>query len=145
MINYVGELDLYGLHLRKKYRTSKFLNLNKKYRSHFEIVALMLEAMRDNGATRFSIMKYTSINSAQLKKYLRFLTEMGFIEMDIKASRLLYRASEKGLAYLRQYQVLLGMLLSAYAPDKPITVVYNTSNRQQESVTQIVKHLQPGH
>lgn len=145
MINYVGELDLYGLHLRKKYRTSKFLNLNKKYRSHFEIAALMLEAMRDNGATRFSIMKYTSINSAQLKKYLRFLTEMGFIEMDIKASRLLYRASEKGLAYLRQYQVLLGMLLSAYAPNKPITVVYNTSNRQQGSVTQIVKHLQPAH
>lgn len=145
MANYLGELDLYCLPQRKKYRTSKFLNLNKKYRSHFEIVALMLEAMRDNGATRFSIMKYTCINSAQLKKYLRFLTEMGFIEMDVKASRLLYRASEKGLAYLRQYQVLLGMLLSAYAPNKPITVVYNTSNRQQEPVTQIVKHLQPAH
>jgi len=145
LANYLGELDLYCLPQRKKYRTSKFLNLNKKYRSHFEIVALMLEAMRDNGATRFSIMKYTCINSAQLKKYLRFLTEMGFIEMDIKASRLLYRASEKGLAYLRQYQVLLGMLLSAHALDKPITVVYNTSNRQQEPVTQIVKHLQPAH
>jgi len=54
-------------------------------------------------------------NSAQLKKYLESPTEMGFIETDIKGDQVLYRASEEGLDFLRQYYVLRGMLLNTCA------------------------------
>jgi len=100
------------------------LPLRKKYRGYFEIIALLLEAVKDDDATRFSIMTHASINFNQLKKYLQTLTEIGFIEMDKKENKCLYRISEKGLDFLRQYHVLLGMLLSASARNKPTSIVY---------------------
>jgi predicted transcriptional regulator len=145
LTDYVREFNVHRLPAFEKYRTSKLLNLRKKYRSDFEIIALMLEVMKDEGAPRFSIMKYTCVNSAQLKKYLESLIQTGFIEMNIKAGRILYRTSEKGLAFLRHYYVLLGMLLSARMQDAPqalFTKQSNTSNGQQHSPTQIVTHLQ---
>jgi predicted transcriptional regulator len=129
----VKELNPCCLPMFKKYRTSKLLNLRKKYRSDFEIIALILEAIKD-GAPLFSIMKYTNMNSAQLKKYLGSLIETGFIEMDKKGGRVLYMSSEKGLGFLRHYYVLLGMILSANVQD--------TSNGPRHSATQIVTHLQ---
>ena len=90
----------------------RYLAWRKKNRSHFEIIASMLEAVKNNGTGRYPIMKHTGINSAQLKKYLKSLTEMGFIEANTKEGRVLFRASEKGLDFLRQYYVLLGKMLS---------------------------------
>jgi predicted transcriptional regulator len=120
--------------------------LHKKYRGHFEIIALLLEAVKDNGATRFSIMKHANTNYNQLKKYLRSLTEIGFIEMDKKEGQCLYRTSEKGLDFLRQYYVLLGMLLSAFARNKSASIVYeaeyDATSGQQRSATQLVTSLQ---
>ena len=103
MANYKRELNL------------RCLAWRKKNRSHFEIIASTLEAVKDNGTSRYSIMKHVGSNFAELKKYLESLTEMGFIETDIKEDRVLYRVSEKGLDFLRQYYVLLGMLLSTRA------------------------------
>lgn len=100
MANYKMALDLSGLLLRKKYR------------SRLEILASMLEAVKDNGTARYSLMKHTSINFVQLKRYLEYLIDVGFIEADVKDGRALYRASEQGLDFLRQYYVLRGMLLS---------------------------------
>ena len=103
MANYKMELNLYCLAWRKKNR------------SHFEIMASMIEAVKDNGKSGYSLLKHTCTSSAQLKKYLESLTEMGFIETDIKDGRVLYRASEKGLDFLGQYYVLLGKMLSTRA------------------------------
>jgi predicted transcriptional regulator len=119
--------------------------LHKKYRGHFEIIALLLEAVKDNGATRFSIMKHASINYNQLK-YLHSLTEIGFIKIDKKEDQCFYRTTEKGLDFLRQYYVLLGMLLSAFARNKPASIVYeaeyDATSAQQQSATQLVTSLQ---
>jgi predicted transcriptional regulator len=145
LADYVKEFDPRCLSTFSKYRTSKLLNLRKKYRSDFEIIGLMLEAMKDDGAPRFSIMKHANINSAQLKKYLESLLEMDFIEMDIKAGRVLYRSSEKGLVFLRYYYALLGMLLSARTQDASAVLFMkqsNASNGQQHSTAQIVTNLQ---
>jgi predicted transcriptional regulator len=87
--------------------------LNKKYRSHIDIMALILEALRNNGIPRYSIMKQTGINYAQLKKYLESLSKTGFIEISMKAGKVVYRASQKGLAVLTQYNILQDMLLGA--------------------------------
>jgi predicted transcriptional regulator len=119
--------------------------LHKKYRGKFEIVALLLEAVKDNGATRFSIMRYTNTNYRQLEKYLDSLTEIGFIEMAIKKDQYLYRATEKGLSFLKQYYVLLGMLLSAFTRSKSVCIGYETEyeapTTQPQSATQLVTGL----
>ena len=94
------------------------LPLRKKYRSHFEITALLLEAVKGDGAPRFSIMRQAGINCAQLKKYLGPLHELGFLEKELRDGRVLYRASEKGREFLKQYYVLLGMLLNTYADNR---------------------------
>ena len=137
MVDCMREAHSFCSPLRQKYRTSKFPNLRKKYRSDFEIIALLLEAMKDNDAARYSLMKYTSTNYAQLKKYLECLIEMGFIETDIREGQVLYRASEKGVVFLRQYYILLGMLFNAYTRNKQVNIDYQAEyasfNRPQNS------------
>jgi predicted transcriptional regulator len=125
LASYGTEVELYRPPLSRKYRTSNLLNLNKKYRSHFEIVALMLEAMKGEGATGFSVMKHTSVNSAQLKKYLGSLIEIEFIDTDNRDGQVFYKASKKGLDFLRQYYVLLGMLLNACTRNEPPATIYH--------------------
>jgi predicted transcriptional regulator len=116
--------------------------LGKKYRGHFEIIALLLEAVKDTDATGFSIMKHANVNCNQLKKYLQALTEIGFIEVDKKVDRCLYKTSEKGLDFLRQYHVLLGMLLNASADNKSGSIVYgaeyDAAAMQRQAAAQLV-------
>jgi predicted transcriptional regulator len=95
------------------------LPLHKKYRSHFEIIALVLEAIKTEWSTNFLIMKRAGVNCRQLKKYLTSLTEIGFVETNTHENRGRYRASEQGLEFLRQYYVLLGILLNAKSRNKP--------------------------
>jgi predicted transcriptional regulator len=94
------------------------LPLHKKYRSHFEIIALVLEAIKTEWSTSFLIMKRAGVNCRQLRKYLTSLTEIGFVETNTHENRGRYRASEQGLEFLRQYYVLLGILLNAKSRNK---------------------------
>lgn len=121
------------------------LPFRKKYRSPFEIIALMLEAANTHGAARFHLMKHAGINCAQLRNYLESLAEMGFIETDVKEGRVLYKASEGGLEFLRQYYVLQAMLLGTYEQNKPASALYETEydtfNGQQRCVAHLVRRL----
>jgi predicted transcriptional regulator len=96
---------------REKYNLCR-LPFGKKYRSNFEIIALILEAIKDGGEGRFAIMKRVSVNCTQLDKFLSSLVETGFIQIHNMEGRRVVRATEKGLSFLRQYYVLLGMLLT---------------------------------
>jgi predicted transcriptional regulator len=113
MANRVDNAGQLCLPVGRKYSLSTLEPLHMKYRSHFEIIGLVLEVVRADSATPFSIMKHASVNCMQLKKYLRSLTEIGFLEVEIRKSRIFYRASKEGLEFLRQYYVLLEMLLTA--------------------------------
>jgi predicted transcriptional regulator len=130
MENYIIDHNLSYLHLQNRYRLCGF-PLGKKYRSHFEIIALMVEAVKDGGQARFSIMKRASINCGQLKRFLSSLVEMGFIQEDVKDGKAMYRASERGLDFLRQYYVLLSILLAAENGTKRSTIVYEPQLRQR--------------
>ena len=116
---------------------SKCLPLQKKYRSQMEIIALILEAAGSNGAALYSLMKRTSINYAQLKKYLPSLIKIGFIEAEVGDGKISFRASERGLAFLRQYNILRDMLLSTYVGNKPINAIQeeNRLSRLGQRVT----------
>lgn len=85
--------------------------LHKKNRSHFEIIALILKSLTSRSVSPYLIMRHTNVNHTQLKKYLRFLVEMGMVEIELGGNQILYRSGEKGLAFLRQYYVLQEILL----------------------------------
>ena len=112
MASYTVEHNSNDLLLRKKYNLCE-LPLSKKYRSHFEIIGLVLEAVKADSATPFSIMKHANVNFMQLKKYLKSLTEIGFLEVEIKRTTISYKASKEGLEFLKQYYALIEMLLTA--------------------------------
>ena len=96
--------------LSQKYSTSKFMNLRMKYRSSFEVIASILETIRDGGAGQYAIITRTGITHLQFKKYLESLTEIGFIETRIENGKTAYKANERGLNFLDQYYLLLEML-----------------------------------
>jgi len=121
MVNYVTPVSLYRLPPRKKYSLCS-LPLHTKYRGHFEIIASILEIMKDHSATLCSLMEHSCVSYTLLKKYLNSLVELGFIEIDIKEGRISYRASDKGLDFLRQYYILQEMLTNSVR-NRPMNVV----------------------
>jgi predicted transcriptional regulator len=128
MAHYVMEDTASNLPLRQRYDLWG-LPLGKKYRSHFEIIALMLEAVKDGSEGRFSIMKQANVNCSQLDKFLDSLIRMGFIEIDVKRGRVMCRATDKGLAFLKQYNVLLGMLSTTQTENNPHSIILETRVR----------------
>lgn len=130
MEKYIVDRSLSYIPLQKRYRLNGF-PLGKKYRSHFEIVALMVEAVKDCGQPKFSIMKHASINCGQADKFLSSLTEMGFIEQYSMGGRPMYRANERGVAFLRQYYVLLSMFLTSENETKQPAIIYQHALRPE--------------
>jgi predicted transcriptional regulator len=84
--------------------------LDKRYRSSFEIIALILEAACE-GASRFVIMNRLNTNYFQLRRYLNYLISIGFINVEPNGKQILYKTSKKGLEFLTIYDALLRMLL----------------------------------
>jgi predicted transcriptional regulator len=82
---------------------------DKRYRSSFEIVALILETANE-GANRFTIAKRLKTSYILLSRYLNYLTRIGFIDVVCSGKQILYRTSEKGFEFLRLYYNLLKML-----------------------------------
>jgi predicted transcriptional regulator len=98
----------------------------KKYRNQMEVIASILEAA-EGGATLYFLTKRTGINYAQLKKYLPSLTKLGFMETEIKEGKVSFKISERGLAFLKQYDILRDMLLGAI-DNEPINTIREESN-----------------
>ena len=128
--SYIIDRTLPYLPLHNKYRLCSS-PLGKKYRSHFEIIALMIEAMKEGNQAKFSIMKHASINCGQADKFLGSLVGMGFVEESTVEGKPFYRANERGLAFLRQYYVLLSMLLAAENGNKRSTIAYEPMLRHE--------------
>jgi predicted transcriptional regulator len=81
----------------------------RKNRSHFDIIAMMLEnAKRETGT--YSLVKHTNISFSQFRKYMMTLESIGFLETCEQEGRRFYKASERGIAYLKQYYALQRML-----------------------------------
>jgi predicted transcriptional regulator len=84
---------------------------DKRYRSSFEIVALILKTS-DRGASQFAIAKRLKTNYVLLHRYLNYLIRIGFIDVVSNGKQNLYKTSEKGFEFLRLYCNLLKMLYS---------------------------------
>lgn len=85
---------------------------------------MIVEAVKDSGQAKFSIMKHSNINCGQLNKFLFSLVEMGFVEQYVANGRPMYRASTRGQSFLRQYYVLLSMLMASERDAKRLPMIY---------------------
>ena len=75
-------------------------NINMKYRSRTEIVAMILDAA-NGGATKTRIMYKAFLSYAQLKEYLSVLVENNLIEYLDGIQ--VYKTTEKGLKFLKMH------------------------------------------
>ncbi|MEM2145051.1 MAG: winged helix-turn-helix domain-containing protein [Candidatus Jordarchaeaceae archaeon] len=101
-----------------------FYPLHKKNRSCFEIIASILECVKERGLVQFSLMKRASVSYAQFRKYLNFLIEIGFICKEVDGGRVVYKTSDRGLAFLRQYYALQDMLFENHMYREAINITY---------------------
>lgn len=102
----------------------------KKYRSSFEIIALILE-VASTGASRFVIAHRLNTNYAHLRKYLDFLIKTGFINVEVNGGRISYKTCEKGFEFLRLYHILLRMFISEA---RQVNVICLTVHRSSSEI-----------
>ncbi|MFL6371984.1 MAG: winged helix-turn-helix domain-containing protein [Nitrososphaera sp.] len=80
------------------------------YRNRTEIIAQIPEAVNDGssygsgGLTKTSIMYKAYLSYAQLKEYLKILTDSGLLSFDLGTQR--FTTTEKGLRFLKAYSHL---------------------------------------
>lgn len=86
----------------------------RKRRDRLEILAVMLKTARD-GVHKTQIMYAASLSTAQLTEYLSFLIRMGLLETSEKNERLIYKTTAKGKRYVKGYEEMKDLLLSAHA------------------------------
>ena len=101
---------------------------DKRYRSSFEIIALILEAACE-GASRFAIANRLNTNYFQLRRYLDYLIRIEFIDVKPNGRQILYKTSKKGLEFLTLYKVLLRMLLGAGKAQMSAEIAYQSARQ----------------
>jgi predicted transcriptional regulator len=83
--------------------------LNRR-RSEIEILALILKSARE-GVHKTGILFKANLSGLQLKKYLGFLTDTGFLVKDGKKRRgALYKTTQKGNLFLYHWTRIVNLL-----------------------------------
>jgi len=89
------------------------LELRKVYvverRDQVDIIAGILEAAKV-GETKTQIMHSANLNHQQIKKYLTLLVKKGLLKKAKQRKKRLFKISDKGLKYLREYRELKAFL-----------------------------------
>lgn len=83
----------------------QFTKSRKNYRTSDDIKAETLNCSR-NGALRTQIFYTCNLSYYQLQKYLRFLNDNGFLNVQEIEGHKIYTTTEKGIKWLQAYQQL---------------------------------------
>ena len=78
-------------------------------RSRIEIFAAIIK-ITQNGQSSYRIMEEARLNSERARLYLDELFKLGLIEVNQQNGKEVYTASQRGIEYLRQYEVLRNLL-----------------------------------
>ena len=74
-----------------------------------ELLAFILKAAR-KGVNKTEILYKANLSGRQLKKYLLFLSNAGFLKEDNRKKRSLYKTSSKGSLFLYHWVRILQLL-----------------------------------
>jgi predicted transcriptional regulator len=78
-------------------------------RDRLGIMAEIMEIARD-GRLKTQIMYGVNLSFSQLKEYLLFLTEMGFLKVHIENRKRFYETTTKGVRYIENYKEMCSLL-----------------------------------
>jgi predicted transcriptional regulator len=96
------------------------------YRSRTEIVGQILK-VANGGATKTKIMYEAFLNFAQMKDYLKVLTEDDLLSYDGQTHR--FKTTKRGLQFLDKYNQIEAMIKEKEQPTSP----------SQQQISPIVK------
>lgn len=78
-------------------------------RDRVDIIAGILEAAKEDG-TKTQIMNRANLNHQQIEKYLALLVKKGLLKKAKQMKKRLFKTTDKGLKYLREYRELKNYL-----------------------------------
>jgi predicted transcriptional regulator len=87
-----------------------------RYRSRIEIISVILEAANGGGTTKTKIMYHAFLSYAQMKEYLRVLTENNLLSYDVDTRT--FKTTENGLRFLDAYNQMEGMIKTPSLPQE---------------------------
>jgi predicted transcriptional regulator len=80
-------------------------------RSRMDIISEILDAANGGGATKTKMMYKAYLSFAQMKEYVRVLTENNLLNYDIYTHT--FKTTEKGLKFLDTYSQMDDMIKAA--------------------------------
>ncbi|ASJ11473.1 winged helix-turn-helix domain-containing protein [Thermococcus thioreducens] len=75
-------------------------------RSKVEIIADILRSANGTGATKTQIVYRANLNFKLASGYIRYLLRKGYLVEVVENNRKIYRATEKGQEFLREFVVI---------------------------------------
>jgi predicted transcriptional regulator len=86
-----------------------------RYRSRTEIISVILDAA-NGGATKTKIMYRAFLSYAQMKEYLRVLTENNLLNYNVDTQT--FKTTEKGLRFLDTFNQMDSMIKTPSLPQE---------------------------
>ena len=88
-------------------------------RDRLGIIAEIIE-IANGGRLKTQIMYGVNLSFSQVKEYLSFLTEMGFLKVHIENRKRVYETTAKGIKYIENYREMSNLLLTSETVETPI-------------------------
>ncbi|UCC58686.1 MAG: hypothetical protein JSW14_01850 [Candidatus Bathyarchaeum sp.] len=91
-------------------------------RDRLGIMAEIME-LANGGRLKTQIMYGVNLSFSQLKEYLSFLTEMGFLRVRVENRKRVYETTAKGIQYIESYNEMSNLLRKPESAEAPILLV----------------------
>ena len=88
-------------------------------------LGIMAEIMKvaNGGRLKTQIMYGVSLSFSQLREYLSFLIEMGFLQVRVENRKRVYETTAKGIQYIESYNEMSNLLRKQESAEAPILLV----------------------
>lgn len=91
-------------------------------RDRLGIMAEIMEVSK-GGRLRTQIMYGVNLSFSQLREYLSFLTERGFLKVRVENRKRVYETTAKGIQYIESYREMSNLLRKPDAAETPILLM----------------------
>ena len=98
---------------------SSFVQALWERRDRLGIMAEIMEVAR-GGRLKTQIMYKANLSFSQIRDYLSFLTEMGFLRVRVETRKRIYETTSKGILYIENYREMLSFLRAQDPAEPPL-------------------------
>ena len=91
-------------------------------RDRLGIMAEIMEVAK-GGRLKTQIMYGVNLSFSQVKEYLSFLIEMGFLRVRVENRKRVYETTAKGIQYIESYREMSNLLRKPESAEAPILLM----------------------